>query len=77
MNLQDPAQINPIEFAKQIDDLVKRHNFNHVSAITYWAEKNAVNIEDLPPLINKPLKAKLQSNYEALNYLPKSGKLPI
>lgn len=77
MTLQDPVQITPIEFAKEIDDLVRRHKFNHVNAVTYWAEKHEVNIEDLPQLINKPLKEKLKIDYENLNYLPKNARLPL
>jgi hypothetical protein len=77
MKLDDPIQITPVDFAKEIDDLVRRNNFDHIQAIKYWSEKHNVNIEDTAPLINRNLKSRLQTDYESLHYLPRSGKLPI
>jgi hypothetical protein len=77
MNLEDPGQINPLEFQKQIEDLVRRHKFDHIQAIKFWSENNEVSIEDTVPLINKPLKAKIQFDAEKINYLPKRARLPV
>lgn len=77
MNLEDPGQINPLEFQNQIEDLVRRHKFDHIQAIKYWAEEHEISIEDTVPLINKTLKAKLQIDAEEINYLPKHARLPV
>jgi hypothetical protein len=76
MKLLDEFQITPLEFFQQIEELIQRHKFNYVDAIIFWANKNDVNVEDLTSLINKNLKNKLQADYEKLNYLPRTGKLP-
>lgn len=75
--LINDAQITPAEFFQEIENLTKRHKFNYIDAIIFWAEKHEINVDDLSSLVNKNLKNKLQLDYEKLNYLPKTSKLPL
>ena len=70
-------QITPNEFAVEIEDLVRRHRMNYVDSVVHWAKEHDVNLEDISSLINSSLKSKLRVDYEKLNYLPKSNRLPI
>jgi hypothetical protein len=67
------------KFYKDVDTLVKKHNLPYMDAIVYFCEKNGIEIETAAALIksNFRIKAHVQSEGEALNYLPKTSKLPI
>jgi len=62
-----------------IDDIVVKHKISYIDAIVYYCEKNNIEIEAFAKIIksNDMLKAKLQSEAESLNFLPKSNILPI
>jgi len=66
-------------FYKDVEVLVKKHNLPYMDAIVYFCEKNDIEIETAAALIkgNFRIKSFIQSEGEALNYLPKSSKLPI
>lgn len=71
--------INADQFYKEIDSLVKQYQFNYIDAIVFFCEKNEMEIETAASLIkgNFRIKSELQSDGEALNFLPKSAKLPV
>lgn len=64
-------------FSVEIERLVKNFNLDYIDAITYFCEKNNIEIETIASIVksNLRIKSKIQSEAENLNYLPKSAKL--
>jgi len=67
------------KFLREIELLVSKHKLEYMDAIVHFCEINSVEIETVASLVrgNARIKAKLQSECEALNYLPKRAKLPF
>jgi hypothetical protein len=60
-----------------IDSIVINHKISYIDAVVYYCEKNNLEIEAFAKLIksNEMLKAKIQTEAESLNFLPKSNTL--
>lgn len=71
--------LNAEQFVKNIETIVLKNNVSHVDAIVHYCDKNNIEVETVAALIKKipKIKSQLQSDYEELNYLPKSAKLPL
>jgi len=48
-----------------------------MEAIIYYCEQNLIEPEHVTKWIDRSLKEKLQMDAEALNYLPKTARLPV
>lgn len=70
---------SPTAFMQEIDKLVEEDGMEYIEAIIYYCEVNDIEVETAASLIkgSAKMKAKVQIEAENLNYLPKSGKLPI
>lgn len=70
---------SPSVFMQEIDKLVEEEGLEYIEAIIYYCEVNDIEIETAASLIkgSAKMKAKVQLEAENLNYIPKSGKLPI
>jgi hypothetical protein len=70
---------SPSTFMQEIDKLVEDEGLEYIEAIIYYCEVNDIEIETAASLIkgSAKMKAKVQLEAENLNYIPKSGKLPI
>ena len=67
-------------FAQEIEALVKNNeNMNYIDAIIHFCDQNAIDVENVPKLISKPLKEKIKYEAQELNFLKRSSraKLPI
>lgn len=66
-------------FFESIQTLSTNLNIDYIEAVIHYCERNNIEIETAAAMIkqNSKEKAKLQINAEALNYLPKTAKLPI
>ena len=67
-------------FAQEIESLVKdNENMNYIDAIIHFCDQNAIDVENVPKLISKPLKEKIKYEAQELNFLKRSSraKLPI
>ena len=79
----DEVEINsiksPTQFMLEIDKLVEEKKMEYIEAVMYYCNENDIEIETAAALIkgSAKRKAKIQFEAENLNYLPKSGKLPI
>jgi len=79
----DEVEINsvksPTQFMQEIDKLVEDKKMEYIEAVMYYCNENDIEIETAASLIkgSAKMKAKIQFEAENLNYLPKSGKLPI
>jgi hypothetical protein len=68
------------KFAQEIESIVQNNpEFNYISAIVEYCEKNNIDLDSVPKLISKPLKEKLKWDATQLNFLKKSSraKLPL
>ena len=70
-------KITPKRFALIIDELVRTKHLTHMEAIIYYCEQNIMEPEQVTKWIDRSLKEKLQAHAEALNYLPKTSRLPV
>jgi hypothetical protein len=77
--LQFTKVISPDVFYKEIDRLVKKHKLDYVDAIVHFCNANEIEIEAAASMIrsNLRIKSAIQTEGEALHYLPKTAKLPI
>ena len=67
-------------FAQEIVALVKNNeNMNYIDAIIHFCDQNAIDVENVPKLISKPLKEKIKYEAQELNFLKRTtrAKLPI
>lgn len=67
------------KFIQDIENLVSKHGLDYMDAIVHYCSENNVEIETAASIIkvNAKMKAKLQSEGEALNFLPKRARLPL
>ena len=67
------------QILEDIEELVWKHDISYMDAIVQYCEDRNIEIEHLAKAIknNDMIKAKLQFEAEALNYLPKSNTLPV
>lgn len=74
-----PQTLSSNAFFESIQSLSTNLNIDYIEAVIHYCERNNIEIETAAAMIkqNSREKAKLQINAEALNYLPKSAKLPI
>jgi hypothetical protein len=66
-------------FYKEVEVLVNTHNLNYMDAVVFFCEKNDIEVEIAASMIrsNQRIKSHIQTEGEALNFLPKTAKLPI
>ena len=67
-------------FAQEIETLVQvNKNMNYIDAIIHFCDQNAIDVENVPKLISKPLKEKIKYEAQELNFLKRTtrAKLPI
>jgi folate-dependent tRNA-U54 methylase TrmFO/GidA len=70
--------MNSKEFSIEIEKLVKEHkDMTYIDAVVHYCEKNELDVGTVNPLVSKTLKQKIELEAQALNYLPKTGVLPI
>lgn len=65
-------------FAEMIEEIVWDRDISYMEAIIFYCEKTGMEVEVAGDLVaNSPLKDKIQTEAEALHYLPMSSRLPI
>ena len=70
----------PARFAQEIETLVyENKSMNYIDAIIHFCDQNAIDVENVPKLISKPLKEKIKYEASELNFLKRSSraKLPL
>ena len=65
----------PSEFSLHIETMANEHQIGLIDAILIYCEDNYLEPSDISSLINRSLKDKLEMEYQAINYLPKSATL--
>ena len=73
-----PTRDEMAKFAKSIDILVARSNYNYIEAIVEHCRETGLEIEVAANLINANLKAKIENDAMDNNMLKEKGsRLPI
>ena len=70
---------NEFDFYAAIEESVIAANLSYIEAITNWAEKREIEMENVASFIkkNQLLKNKIQSEAEQLKLLKKTIRLPL
>jgi hypothetical protein len=72
-----PTKDEMMKFARSIDEIVAKTDYNYIEAIVEHCKVTGMEIEVAATLVNQNLKAKIENNAMDLNLLPKSNRLPI
>lgn len=73
-----PTKDEMVKFAKSIEDLVSRTDYNYIEAIVEHCRTTGLEIEVAATLINSNLKSKIEMNAMDNNMLKDKGaRLPI
>ena len=65
------------KFAQEIEDIVKNTHVNYIDAIVTYCEIENIELDTISKLVSKPLKEKITLEAQNLNYIPKTGQLPV
>jgi len=70
--------MNSKEFSLKIEQIVKeRKGISYMDAVLQYCEQNDIDPSTVAPLLTKTLKDKIALEAQNLNYLPKTGQLPV
>lgn len=70
--------MNSKEFSLEIEKIVQeKKGISYMDAILKYCEDNDIDPATISPLISKSLKDKVTVEAQNLNYLPKTGQLPL
>jgi hypothetical protein len=70
--------MNSKEFSLKIEQIVKeRKGISYMDAVLLYCEQNDIDPSTVAPLLTKTLKDKIAIEAQNLNYLPKTGQLPV
>lgn len=70
--------MNSKEFSLEIEKIVhSKKGITYMDAVLKYCEENDIDPGTVAPLISKSLKDKLTVEAQNLNYLPKTGQLPV
>ena len=70
--------MNSKEFSLEIEKIVQdKRGISYMDAILKYCEDNELDPGTVAPMITKTLKDKITIEAQNLNYLPKTGQLPL
>jgi hypothetical protein len=70
--------MNSKEFSLQIEKIVQeRKGISYMDAILRYCEENELDPSTVAPMLTKALKDKVTIEAQNLNYIPKTGQLPL
>ena len=72
-----PTREEKNNFSIMILTRAEQYRIDHLDAIVTYCEEIGLEMEVAATLVNEDLKARLHDEAVNLNYLEKSGKLPI
>jgi hypothetical protein len=79
MTDMDVVVPTPEKFVEEIEDLVYEKDISYMEAIVEWCTRRGVDTDFAGTLVKKAplLKSRVQKEAEALNFLPKTERLPF
>ena len=69
--------LDPEKFMIEINHLVKTKKIDHIDAIVEYCHNNGIDVEEVIPLISRPLKEKLKVDAMAAGMMKQESKLPV
>ena len=70
--------MNSKEFSLKIEQIVHdRKGISHMDAVLRYCEQNDIDPSTVSSLLTKALKDKITIEAQNLNYIPKTGQLPV
>lgn len=71
--------ITTVEFAKEIETLVRDKNISYFEALMLFADKRGLELETVGQLArqSQTIKAKLSEECQQLNLIEKEARLPV
>ena len=70
--------MNSKEFSLEIEKIVQaKRGISYMDAVLKYCDDNEIDPGSVGSLISKPLKDKIAIEAQNLNYLPKTGQLPV
>lgn len=70
--------MNSKEFSLEIEKIVQdKRGISYMDAVLKYCEDNELDPSTVAPMITKTLKDKIAIEAQNLNYLPKTGQLPV
>ena len=70
--------MNSKEFSLEIEKIIReKRDLTYMDAIIWYCEENDIDVGTVKPLIIKTLKQKIEMEAQKLNFLPKTGVLPV
>ncbi len=70
--------MNSKEFSLEIEKIVQeKKGISYMDAILKYCEENELDPSTVAPMITKTLKDKITIEAQNLNYIPKTGQLPL
>lgn len=68
---------NANEFSIHIERYARSKRMTYMDAVLEYCKDNFLEPDEISKLINKSLKAKIETNFIELNYLPKVSQLDV
>lgn len=68
---------NANEFSMFIEKKALEEEMTYVETIIHFCEEHSLEPENIAAMINPSLKAKLEINFQDMNYIKKTAKLPV
>lgn len=65
------------KFSEIIETIVCKKKLSYMDAIVWYCEREGMEIETAAKLVSAVIKAKLETEAQELNFLPKTSKLPL
>lgn len=70
--------MNSKEFSLQIEKIVQeKKGISYMDAILKYCDENDIDPSTVAPMLTKALKDKITIEAQNLNYIPKTGQLPV
>jgi len=70
--------MNSKEFSLKIDQIVQeRKGISYMDAVLKYCEEHDIDPGTVAPMLTKALKDKITVEAQNLNYIPKTGQLPV
>jgi len=69
--------LTTLKFSETIEKIVSEKKISYMDAIVWYCEREEMEVEVAAKLVSAIIKAKLQTEAENLNFLPKTSKLPL
>ena len=75
--LEDMYIQNPIKFSTEIERVHKETGESYIESVIQYCAEESIDLDMVAKLITTNLKEKIEAEASRLNFLPKTGVLPL